>query len=65
MVYMRAGLPPPTLIVSKKALEDIQNETEYTCRCDANGVPTFLGMRWMLDSDRLAGWELREDFGNR
>jgi hypothetical protein len=65
-VYAAQGLPPPTLIVSEKALDEIQREFDcHTCALTPDGDVKFLGMRVILDINRLAGWELREDFGNR
>ena len=62
--YRKQALPAPTLIVSEKILNQIQAECEYTCGCDKQGQPIFLGMRWMLDIDMKDGWRLREDHGN-
>ena len=47
--YRAQGLPAPTLILSSKALEEIQAECDYTCGCDKDGNPMFLGIRWLLD----------------
>jgi hypothetical protein len=56
--YLKRDLPLPSLVVS--VLDEILDG--YSLR---NITPTFLGMRVLVDTNRLAGWELREDFGNR